>query len=134
MIGIFIHYFAGLPMRIDKYVWFVRIAKTRVLATELVSKGKVKLNALQVKPSSEVRSGDLLTVQRHNALFEYRIVDLPKSRLGAKLVADFIEDLTTEEELEKYRLYELQQSSYRKDGTGKPSTKDRRDLNKFFEG
>ena len=120
-------------MRIDKYVWQVRLTKTRVLSSELISKGKIKLNNAAVKPSNAVKVGDVLSFLKHNSLFEYQVLEIPKSRLAAKQVVEFLKDFTSEEELEKYRLYQLQQSSYRKDGTGKPSKKDRRNFNQFWE-
>ena len=118
-------------MRIDKYTWCVRLTKTRVLAAETISKGKIKLNAQEVKSSRIVAVGDVLSFQKHNALFEYEVLQIPKNRLGAKLVCDFLKDLTKPEEVEKYRIFQVSQSSYRQNGMGKPTTKERRDLNKF---
>lgn len=119
-------------MRIDKFIWCVRLTKTRAIAAESVSKGKVKLNDQAIKASKEVMLGDVISVQKHNALFQYKVLEIPKSRLGAKLVSDYLTDITTFEELEKYRVYQANQSTYRQNGMGKPSTKDRRDLRKFM--
>ena len=120
-------------MRIDKFIWAVRLKKTRSLAGETVSKGKALLNGQKVKSSKEVQVGDVVGITMHNALFEYEILVLPKSRIGAKLVADHLRDITQDQEKEKYELYRLNQSNYRQNGTGKPSTKDRRDLKKFLD-
>jgi ribosome-associated heat shock protein Hsp15 len=120
-------------MRIDKYLWFVRLSKTRSQATELVSKSKVRLNGTIVKPAREVKLGDKLSVNRHNATFEYKILDFPKSRLGPKLVTDFLLDITSQEELKKFELYKESQKVYRSFGDGKPTKKDRRDLDDFWD-
>jgi len=119
-------------MRIDKFTWCVRLTKTRAIAAESISKGKVKLNEQGVKSSREVKVGDEISFQKHNAIFKYRVLLIPKSRLGAKLVLDYLTDVTSAEEVERYRLYQANQSSYKQNGMGKPSTKDRRDLRKFF--
>jgi ribosome-associated heat shock protein Hsp15 len=120
-------------MRIDKYLWFVRLSKTRSQATDLVSKSKVRLNGTLVKPSREVKLGDKISLNRHNATFEYKILDFPKSRLGPKLVADFLLDITSQEELNKFKLYKESQKVYRSFGDGKPTKKDRRDLDDFWD-
>ena len=122
-----------MPCRIDKYIWSVRLAKTRSQAAEAITKGKVKLNSSSVKPSRDVRIGDEIQVIRHSATFSYKIIELLDKRIGAKLVENYLIDITPEEEKEKLRLYQLAQSTYRVHGTGKPSKKDRRDLDDFFE-
>lgn len=119
-------------MRIDKFTWCVRLTKTRALAAEAVSKSKVKLNSVGVKASKDVNVGDVLSQQKHNAIFEYEVLLIPKSRLGAKLVANHLKDITAPEEVEKYRFYQLNQATYRENGKGKPSKKDRRDIGKFL--
>jgi ribosome-associated heat shock protein Hsp15 len=120
-------------MRIDKYIWCVRLTKTRSQATDLVKKGKIKLNEEDIKPSREVKPKDTISVLRHNAKFEYQVLDFPKSRVGAKLVADLILDITKPEEVSKYELYRESQATYRHYGTGKPTKKDRRDLDEFWD-
>jgi ribosome-associated heat shock protein Hsp15 len=120
-------------MRIDKYIWFVRLSKTRSQATDLVSKSKVRLNGTIVKPSREVKLGDKISINRHNATFEYKILDFPKSRLGPKLLADFLLDITSQEELNKFEIYKESQKVYRSFGDGKPTKKDRRDLDDFWD-
>jgi ribosome-associated heat shock protein Hsp15 len=121
-----------MGLRIDKYVWCVRLAKTRSQASEMTAKGKIKLNGSNCKAAKEIKLGDVLSISKNSAVFEYKIVDLLDHRVGAKLVIDYLIDITQPEELEKFRLYNLAQSSYRDNGTGKPTTKDRRDLESFF--
>ena len=122
-----------MSLRIDKFVWFVRLAKTRTLATELVQRNKIKLNDMSVKPSKEVKIGDTLSIIKNNATFSYKIKDLLDRRVGAKLVADYLIDITDPLELEKFKTYQAAQSVYREYGTGRPSRKDRDNLDSFFE-
>ncbi|MDF3028219.1 MAG: RNA-binding domain protein [Fluviicola sp.] len=122
-----------MSLRIDKYVWFVRLAKTRTLATEMVQKNKIKLNQNPVKPSKEVKIGDTISIIKNNATFSYKIKDLLDRRVGAKLVADYLIDITDPLELEKFKTYREAQSVYREYGTGRPSRKDRDNLDSFFE-
>lgn len=122
-----------MKVRIDKYIWFTRLAKTRTKATELVNKGKVKLNGQNIKPSSDVKVGDEIGIVKHTSLFTYKVKSMLDRRVGAKLVEDYIIETTTPEELEKYKLYQATQAAYRKHGTGKPTKKDRRNLEDFFD-
>lgn len=122
-----------MSLRLDKYVWFVRLAKTRTLATELVQKSKIKLNNANVKPSKEVKIGDTISILKNNATFSYKIKDLLDRRVGAKLVGDYLIDITDPMELEKFKTYQAAQSVYREYGTGRPSRKDRDNLDSFFE-
>lgn len=122
-----------MSSRIDKFVWCVRLSKTRSIATDLVSKNKVKLNGEEVKPSKEVKPGDIITIHKNTAVFSYKVIQLLANRVGAKLVADYVEDITDPIEVEKYKAYQASQSVYRELGTGKPSKKDRRDISDFLE-
>jgi len=122
-----------MAYRLDKFVWCVRLTKTRSLASEAVSKGKVKLNNQQVKPSREPKVGDVIYVSKNTAVFSYEIIELLDKRVGAKLVENYIKDITPLTELEKYKLYSISQATYRQNGSGKPSKKDRRDINEFFD-
>lgn len=122
-----------MAYRLDKFVWCVRLTKTRSLASEAVSKGKVKLNNQQVKPSREPKVGDVIYVSKNTAVFSYEIIELLDKRVGAKLVENYIKDITPLTELEKYKLYSISQATYRQNGSGKPTKKDRRDLNEFFD-
>ena len=121
-----------MSVRIDKYVWCVRLAKTRSQASEQVSKGKIKLNKSNTKSAKEVKIGDILSISKNSAVFEYKILALLDHRVGAKLVADYLIDVTLPEEIEKFKLYNQAQAQYRDNGSGKPTTKDRRDLESFF--
>jgi ribosome-associated heat shock protein Hsp15 len=122
-----------MSTRLDKYVWSVRLAKTRSQAADAISKGKVKLNGENVKPAKDVKVGDEINVIKHTATFSYKVLNILDKRVGAKLVPDYLLDITPEEEIEKLKVFQISQKSYRAHGTGKPSKKDRRDLDDFLE-
>ena len=120
-------------MRIDKYIWHVRLSKTRSLAAKLVDGNKIKINSKECKPAKEVCPGDFISIQKNNAVFSYKILQLTTKRLGAKLVPDYLIDITPEEEIEKYKTYQMAQRAYRGRDQGKPNKKDRRDIDHFLE-
>ena len=119
--------------RVDKYAWSVRLAKTRSQSTEAISKGKIRLNSQHVKPARDVKIGDTIQVIRHTATFSYKVIQLLNKRVGAKLVSDFLVDITSDEEREKLKVYQAAQNVYREHGTGKPTKKDRRELDTFLD-
>ena len=121
-----------MKIRFDKYVWCVRLAKTRSQASELITKGRFQLNGQSTKPSKELKVGDLIGIQKNSAVFEFKIKQLLDKRLGAALIIDYIEDLTREEEIAKYKEYQLSQKAYR-ETDGKPTKKDLRELDKFLD-
>ena len=91
--------------RIDKFVWSVRLAKTRSLSAAAISKGKVRLNGVGIKPAKEIKLGDEISIVKHNAMFTFRVIQLLDKRIGAKLVKDYLVDVTPPEEHEKMELY-----------------------------
>jgi len=122
-----------MAYRFDKYLWSIRLAKTRALASEAISKGKVKLNQQQVKPAREPKEGDIIQIYKNTAVYSYEVLQLLDKRVGAKLVEEYVRDITPDEEKEKFKLYSISQSVYRENGSGKPTKKDRRDINDFFD-
>ena len=120
-----------MKLRWDKYLWCVRLAKTRSLASELISKGKIKVNGESIKPSREVKLNDLISVQKNTATFTFKAVGFTDKRVGAHLVSNFLVDLTPQEEIEKLKLYHEAQRNYRQTD-GKPTKKDRRELDDFL--
>ena len=121
-----------MKIRFDKYVWCVRLSKTRSQASDLISKGKIRLNGQEVKSSKEIKINDIIGVQKHSATFEYKVLMLLDKRLGAALIQSYLEDLTSEEEILKFKQYQLAQKAYR-ETDGKPTKKDRRELDDFLE-
>ena len=122
-----------MRIRLDKYVWCVRLCKTRSQATEIIGKGHIKINSQTIKPSKELRIQDIISVHKNNAVFSYKVIELLDKRVGAGLIENFIMDITPMEEKEKFKAYQLVRQIYRQNGDGKPTKKDRRDLESFFE-
>lgn len=120
-------------MRIDKFLWCVRYFKTRSIATEACKQGKVKVGGAKAKPSREVFPGDQLVVRKNQIEYQLEVMDLPPSRVGAKLVNLYVADKTPKEEFEKRELLKYSQDYYRKKGTGRPTKKDRRDIEDWLE-
>ncbi|MDP4704502.1 MAG: S4 domain-containing protein [Polaribacter sp.] len=115
-------------MRIDKYLWCIRIYKTRSLATEACKKGHIKISGSNVKPSREIFGNELLLVRKEQINYQLKVLDIPGSRVGAKLVDQYRKDLTPKEEFEKNELLQFAKEYYRKKGEGRPTKKDRRDI------
>ncbi|MDT0650777.1 RNA-binding S4 domain-containing protein [Autumnicola edwardsiae] len=120
-------------MRVDKYLWCVRYFKTRSIATNACKQGKVKIDGANVKPSKEVFPADKILVRKNQVNYQIEVLDLPPSRVGAKLVNLYLHDITPKEEFEKKDLLKYSQDYYRKKGTGRPTKKDRRDIDDWFE-
>lgn len=119
-------------MRVDKYIWHTRLFKTRSVATKACKEGKVTVNDKGVKPSHELNENDTIGVRTNGVVLYYKVLGFPKNRVGAKLVADYLCDVTPNDTKEKLKTIQESQRQYRGYGTGKPSKKDRRDINKFF--
>ena len=120
-------------VRIDKWLWAVRLFKTRSLASEACKKGKVRIQGVQVKPSRNVKVGDVVAIRRNPALFSFKVLALSENRMNAKLVPGFMEDVTTPDQLELIELARIAAKSGRDRGTGRPTKKERRDLDDLFE-
>lgn len=120
-------------MRVDKFLWCIRLFKTRNMATDACNKGQVRINDVVVKPSKEIMPTDFLSVRKDQIYRRYRVNDIPSSRLGAALVGLYMVDLTPPEDIEKMKLIRQTASYYRNLGTGRPTKKDRRSLDDFNE-
>jgi ribosome-associated heat shock protein Hsp15 len=120
-------------VRIDKWLWAVRLFKTRSLAAEACRKGKVKVNGIEAKPSREIKAGDLLYVVKTPVTYHYKVLDVGEKRMGAKLVADFFEDITPAQNLEILEQKKFMQWSERDRGAGRPTKKDRREMDRLLD-
>lgn len=120
-------------MRVDKYLWSIRYFKTRNIATQACKKGSVRVNAAIVKPSRDVYPGDEITIRKDQINYIVEVLDLPPSRVGAKLVDIYRKDKTPKEAFETNELLQYSKTYYRKKGVGRPTKKDRRDLDDFAE-
>ena len=123
-------------VRIDKFLWSVRLFKTRNMAADACKKGWILVNKQRTKPSKDVKINDIVSVKNKTIFRDYKIIGMLNSRVGAKLVADFITEITTEEELFKLKI----QNEFQKIGTpirdkdkkGRPTKKERRDIDKYL--
>jgi ribosome-associated heat shock protein Hsp15 len=120
-------------MRIDKYLWCIRVYKTRSLATDSCKKGHIKIGGSNVKASREVFGNELLLVRKDQINYQIRVIDLPQSRIGCKLVDLYRKDMTPAEEFNKNELLKFAKEHYRKKGEGRPTKKDRRDIDGYQE-
>ncbi len=119
-------------MRIDKFIWAVRLSKTRSLASKECLANKVLLNDNFVKPSKEIKAGDQFSIRVNPIWKSYKVLGFPKSRVGAKLVPDFIIETTSEEDLESLKLAQEINRQMRHEGfKGRPTKRDRRKLDGY---
>ena len=121
-----------MEIRVDKYLWAMRIYKTRSIATDACKCGRVKMNGVEIKPSRAFHVGDVFTVRKGPITYTYRILQLASNRLGAKMVPEYLQDITPKEQLELLELARYATQSGRDRGTGRPTKKDRRDIEQFF--
>ncbi|PLW92503.1 MAG: RNA-binding protein [Marinilabiliales bacterium] len=119
-------------MRIDKFLWAVRIYKTRSMAAEAIRNGRVSIDGAEVKASREAKPGDKIDIRLHAFTKSIEIIDLPKSRVGAKLVENYIIDHTPESEYQKLKMTREKLVFQRPKGLGRPTKKERRELDDFI--
>ena len=120
-------------MRIDKFLWCVRFYKTRSIAADEIKKNRVSIGNQSVKSSREVKEGDLIKIRKNQIDYQIKVTQIPKSRLGAKLVPLHIEDKTDKEQYDILKQRNLSQEHYRNKGEGRPTKKDRRDIEDFVD-
>ncbi|NDV45763.1 RNA-binding S4 domain-containing protein [Paludibacter sp. 221] len=118
-------------VRIDKWLWAVRLFKTRSLAAEACKKGKVFIAGVAVKPSRNVKVGDVIQIRKNPVMYSFEVLALSENRMNAKLVPGFMRDVTTPDQLELIELGKLAGNVSRARGTGRPTKKERRDLDDF---
>ena len=120
-------------IRIDKWLWAVRLYKTRSLASEECKKGKVMINGMNVKPSREIKEGETIQVRRPPITRSYKILAIAENRMAAKIVPEFMVETTPASELEILEMQKNMSIYNRERGTGRPTKKERRDLDDFFD-
>jgi ribosome-associated heat shock protein Hsp15 len=123
----------GEPSRLDKWLWSIRVYKTRSEAADACKHGRVTVNNVEAKPSRELRVGDVVRTRKTPVNYTYKVVDIPPSRVGAALTANYAENLTSAEELEKLSVNSTVIFAQRGRGAGRPTKKDRRDIGKLLE-
>ncbi|WP_339840787.1 S4 domain-containing protein [uncultured Maribacter sp.] len=120
-------------MRIDKFLWSTRYFKTRNIATTACKKGHAKINDQTVKPSREVYPMDKVILRKNQIDYTFTVLDIPPNRVGAKLVDIYRKDTTPKEAFEHNELLQYSKDYYRKKGIGRPTKKDRRDIDDYLE-
>ena len=120
-------------MRVDTYIWYLRYYKSRSQGTNACRQGHVRINDQVIKPSREVFIGDKIKVRKNQVWRELMVLDFPKSRISAKLVSLYREDLTSKEAFKNTNFQSLSKTPKRDEGSGRPTKKDRRDIDEYHE-
>lgn len=127
---------AAQEVRIDKWIWAMRIFKTRTIATEECKKGRVSVgleNPVIVKPSRTIKIGDVINVRKPPVTYSFRVKALTENRLGAKLVPEYLENITPREQYDLLDVVRISGFIDRRKGLGRPTKRDGREINKFVE-
>lgn len=120
-------------IRIDKWLWAVRIYKTRSIAIEECKKGRITIEGIEVKPSRDLKIGDVLEIKKPPITYVFKVIQLTDKRMGAKMVPEYLEDLTPKEQFKALEMQKMMQWSERDRGTGRPTKKERRDIDSFMD-
>ncbi|TDL99388.1 MAG: RNA-binding protein [Flavobacteriaceae bacterium] len=120
-------------MRVDKYLWAIRFFKTRTLASDACKKNKILVDDKPVKASKEILPSQIIQINKNQIKFKVKVIEIPKSRVGAKLVSLYALDLTPKEELDKLNQKLDVLSVFREKGTGRPTKRERRDLEDYLD-
>ncbi|MBP3303229.1 MAG: RNA-binding S4 domain-containing protein [Muribaculaceae bacterium] len=120
-------------VRIDKWLWAMRIFKTRTIATEACKKGRVLMGGVAVKPSRTIKEGDIINVRKPPVTYSFRVKALAQNRLGAKLVPEYMENITPKSELDLLDVVRISGFIDRRKGLGRPTKREGRDLAEFTE-
>lgn len=122
-----------MEVRVDKWMWAVRLFKTRSKAADACKKNKVTVDGVAVKPSRMVKVGDVIRIRKGPVTCSFEVLAIAHNRMGAKLVADFCKNVTTKDQLELIEMQRLAATSRRQKGLGRPTKKERRDLESYAE-
>ena len=120
-------------VRIDKWLWAMRIFKTRTIATEACKKGRVLMGGVAVKPSRTIKEGDIINVRKPPVTYSFRVKALTQNRLGARLVTEYMENITPKSELDLLDVVRISGFIDRRKGLGRPTKREGRDLAEFTE-
>lgn len=120
-----------MECRVDKWLWAVRVFKTRSIATDAVKKGRVEVNDVIVKPSRMLKPGDVVKVRKAPVTYSFRVIQLVQNRLGAKLVPEYMENITPQSELDLLDVVRISGFIDRRKGLGRPTKREGRDLERF---
>lgn len=120
-------------VRIDKWMWATRIFKTRTIASEACKKGRIMIGGVTVKPSRMIRVGEVIQVRKPPITYSFKVLALAENRMGAKLVVNYLENITTPDQYEILEMNRISGFVDRAKGLGRPTKKDRRELEQFAE-
>lgn len=120
-------------VRIDKWMWATRIFKTRTIAAEACKKNRIMINSVNVKPSRMIKIGDVIQVRKPPITFSFKVLALSEHRMGAKLVSEYLENVTTPDQYEIMEMNRIAGFVDRARGLGRPTKKDRRELEQFTD-
>ena len=123
-----------MDVRLDKYLWAVRVFKTRSDAADAIRNNRVLVNGSYAKPSREVKQGDIISVKKMPITYQYKVVELVSSRQGAKNVPQYCINITPQEELDKLTVPRETVFVFRERGTGRPTKKERREIDALMDG
>lgn len=121
-----------MEARIDKWLWAVRIFKTRTIAAEACKKGRISINDVPAKPSKSVREGDIVKVRKAPVTYTFKVLQAIENRVGAKLVPEMMENQTTPDQYNILEMNRIGSFVKRAAGLGRPTKKDRRDMEDFL--
>jgi ribosome-associated heat shock protein Hsp15 len=124
---------AKTEVRIDKWLWAVRIFKTRTIATEACKKGRVTIADTIIKPSRMIKVGDIVSVKKPPITYSFRVLALTENRLGAKLVPEYMENITPQSQLDLLEVVKISGFIDRRKGLGRPTKREGRELSRFTE-
>ena len=119
--------------RIDKWLWCMRVFKTRTIATEACKKGRVTMNGVAIKPSRTIKIGDVIEVRKPPITYTFKVLAISNGRLGAKLVPEYLENLTPKSQYDLLEMSRISGFVDRSKGLGRPTKKEGRELSKFWE-
>ena len=119
--------------RIDKWLWAMRVFKTRTIATDACKKGRVMMGGVAVKPSRSIKDGDVIDVRKPPITYTFRVLKVTGNRLGAKLVPEYLENITSPDQYELLEMTKISGFVDRRKGMGRPTKRDSRELSKFKE-
>ncbi|MCQ2057714.1 MAG: RNA-binding S4 domain-containing protein [Bacteroidaceae bacterium] len=122
-----------MEARIDKWLWSVRIFKTRTIAAEACKKGRISINGAQAKPSKTVHEGDTVQVRKAPVTYSFKVLQAIENRVGAKLVPQMMENITPPDQYELLEMNRIGGFVKRAAGLGRPTKKDRRDMDDFLQ-
>jgi len=123
-----------MPVRIDKYLWAVRLYKTRSLATDACKIGRILINNSPAKPSRGIEGNEILVIKKPPVLYTFRVIAPIENRVSPKLVMNYLEDLTPDSEKVKLEIQKSSPAAFRKKGTGRPTKKERRVIDRWQDG